>query len=447
MLSSLHFVNAWHSTSGGIRTFYLALLDAAERDGRPLAIVAPGPKTRVERLGQYTRVYTIEAPPSLAFDRRYRVLYPHRYLVRRASPLWRIIEEERPSLVEICDKYALCHLAGLIKARAENGPRPTLVGLGTERMDDNVSAWIARGRAGARFSGWYLRRVYLPQFDFHIAVSDYVADELRAVIEKHSVTDWRLRRLRAAVHVLPMGVDVERFRPARRANEVRRALLARAGGDASSALLVYAGRLSPEKQVQWLPEILGSLLARGQDARLAIIGGGPGRSELLASLRERAPGRFVLLDHCTNRDELASHIASADVFVHPNPREPFGIGPLEAMAAGVPVVLARAGGVLSYASNVNAWLADPSPGQLAGAISALLLNPSLAKARARAAIDTAASLTWPLVARRFLHLYEQLHAQRLAASYVLEEGSAATANSARPILRRSPGFRSARETR
>jgi hypothetical protein len=51
MLSSLHFVNAWHSTSGGIRTFYLALLDAAERDGRRLAIVAPGPETSVERLG------------------------------------------------------------------------------------------------------------------------------------------------------------------------------------------------------------------------------------------------------------------------------------------------------------------------------------------------------------------------------------------------------------
>jgi glycosyltransferase involved in cell wall biosynthesis len=447
MLSSLHFVNAWHSTSGGIRTFYLALLDAAERDGRRLAIVAPGPKTGVERLGRHTRVYTIEAPPSLVFDRRYRVLYPHRYLVARTSPLWRILAEERPSLVEICDKYALCHLAGLIKARAGNVRRPTLVGLGTERMDDNVSAWIARGRAGARFSGWYLRRVYLPQFDFHIAVSDYVADELRAVIEKHSVTDWRLRRLRAAVHVLPMGVDVERFHPARRSEDGRRGLLARAGGDANSALLIYAGRLSPEKQVQWLPEILGSLVARGHDVRLAIVGSGPGHSELVTSLRERTPGRFVLLDHCTNRDELASHIASADVFVHPNPREPFGIGPLEAMAAGVPVVLARAGGVLSYATDVNAWLADPSPEQLAAAASAVLENVSVAKVRARAAIDTAASLTWPLVARRFLDLYDRLHAQRLAAPHVLEADSAATANSARPILSRSPRLRSARETR
>jgi len=422
MLSSVHFVNAWHATSGGIRTFYLALLDAAEREGRRLAIVAPGPETGVERLGQHTRVYTIEAPASLAFDRRYRVLYPHRYLVARASPLWRILDHERPSLVEVCDKYTLCYLAGLIKARAGKRRRPTLVGLSTERMDDNVSAWISRSRAGERFSGWYLRRVYLPQFDFHIAVSDYVGDELRGVIERHSVTDWRLRRLRGGIHVLPMGVDVERFRPGRRRTDVRRSLLARAGGNADSVLLIYAGRISPEKQVHWLPAILGALVDRGHDARLAIIGGGPGRSELLASLQERAPGRFVLLEHCTNRDELASQIASADVFVHPNPREPFGIGPLEAMAAGVPVVLARAGGVLSYASDVNAWLAGPSPEEFAGAISALLVNPFLTKERARAAIHTAASLAWPVVARRFLNLYEQLHAQRLGPPGAAEHG-------------------------
>ena len=54
---------------------------------------------------------------------------------------------------------------------------------------------------------------------------------------------------------------------------------------------------------------------------------------------------------------LARLYASCDVFVHPNPREPFGIGPLEAMASGVPLVLPAAGGVLSYANADNAWLA------------------------------------------------------------------------------------------
>ena len=49
-----------------------------------------------------------------------------------------------------------------------------------------------------------------------------------------------------------------------------------------------------------------------------------------------------------DRETLATFYASADVFVHPNPREPFGIGPLEAMSSGVPVVMPAAGGVLEY---------------------------------------------------------------------------------------------------
>lgn len=102
---------------------------------------------------------------------------------------------------------------------------------------------------------------------------------------------------------------------------------------------------------------------------------------------------------------------------------------------------------MSYATDVNAWLAEPSPEKLAAVTSAVLVNSTIAKERARAAMETAASLTWPLVARRFLDLYEQLHAQRLAAPHGLEEDSAVTANSARPILSRSPGLRSARETR
>ena len=52
----------------------------------------------------------------------------------------------------------------------------------------------------------------------------------------------------------------------------------------------------------------------------------------------RVPGRVHFLGHLPDRRQLASLYANADVFVHPNPREPFGIGPLEAMASGLPLV-------------------------------------------------------------------------------------------------------------
>ena len=41
---SLHFTNAWHETSGGIATFYRAMIAAANKRGHHLALVVPGPR-------------------------------------------------------------------------------------------------------------------------------------------------------------------------------------------------------------------------------------------------------------------------------------------------------------------------------------------------------------------------------------------------------------------
>ncbi len=68
----------------------------------------------------------------------------------------------------------------------------------------------------------------------------------------------------------------------------------------------------------------------------------------------------VYLDHERRRDRLATLFANVDAFLHPNPREPFGIAPLEAMAAGTPLVAPNSGGVTAYAHAGNAWLSEPT---------------------------------------------------------------------------------------
>jgi glycosyltransferase involved in cell wall biosynthesis len=57
---------------------------------------------------------------------------------------------------------------------------------------------------------------------------------------------------------------------------------------------------------------------------------------------------------------LADYYANADVFVHPNPREPFGIAPLEAMASGVPDARAERGRNFVLRDNENIWLVEPT---------------------------------------------------------------------------------------
>lgn len=244
-MKSLHLTNAYHPTSGGIREFYHALLRHAPQADHHMRLVVPCAETKVDDLDSHTRIYHVRAPHSPFFDTRYRLLLPPRVLGPRSDVL-DILQAEQPDLIEVCDKYSLFYLAGAIrKGWIRMKRRPVLVGLSCERMDDNVASDLGLGAIGKTLASLYMRRIYLPQFDCHLANSHYTAGELMRQARKHPRT----------VRVWPMGVDVDRFGPHRRSAEWRQALLDRVGGTESSRLLVYAGRLSSEKNVLLLPRV------------------------------------------------------------------------------------------------------------------------------------------------------------------------------------------------
>lgn len=408
-IKTLHLTNAYHATSGGIRTFYRALLARANDEQRPIRLVVPGAEDGVEELGRCARIYTIKARFSPVFDSRYRLLLPPSYVAPEGR-LRKILQDEQPDLVEICDKYSLFYLAALLRRNwLPNVKRPTLVGLSCERMDDNVSAYISDGLAGRAFSRAYIRHLYGPPFDAHVANSEYTAGELRRSLWDRS-PDF--------IKVAPMGVDFPSFGPVHRDRQLRRDLLAQAGGTADSVLLFYAGRLSPEKNAGLLIDTMEFLQRPTQsdarDYRLVVAGDGPLAGALQRAAASRVPHRILWLGSVRDRAALAKYYASADVFVHPNPREPFGIGPLEAMASRIPVVLPSAGGVLSYANPMNAWLAEPVGASFAHAVRSVVTRPS--DARLAAATETARQLDWSRVASQFFRLYDDLHRRRVAAA-------------------------------
>jgi glycosyltransferase involved in cell wall biosynthesis len=122
---------------------------------------------------------------------------------------------------------------------------------------------------------------------------------------------------------------------------LRRNLLERAGGRPDSTLLLYVGRFSPEKNLGLLMHTLQRLLQTAicgdrlaRNYRMIVVGDGPSRESLERAARRMTPGRTLLVG-TTGGELLRRYYARADVFVHPNPHEPFGIAPLEAMASGV----------------------------------------------------------------------------------------------------------------
>ncbi|MDX2034256.1 MAG: glycosyltransferase [Blastocatellia bacterium] len=437
-IKTLHITNAWHQASGGIGTFYRALFDGANRAGRQLRMIVPGERSQVEEIGEFVRVYTIAAARAPIFDRRYRLLLPTTYLpglaemaglTKLASPtnlpdfenlaspanlaghggeILRILKAERPDLIEICDKYSVSWLAGLIRRGWLRGiERSVLVGMSCERMDDNVGAFLSSGRAGKRWSRFYLGNCYLPLFDYHIANSNYTADELReAMLASHE----------RQIFVRPMGAEIDDFGGAHATLAGRAGILARcaqtaqSGGGAQARLLLYAGRISPEKNPALLLEMMERLAgSREGDFRLVVAGSGPLADWFAAEAARRAPDRVLMLGHIGNRAELIDLYSHCDAFVHPNPREPFGIAPLEAMAAGLPLIAPDSGGVLSYANESNAWLAKPDADAFADAAHAVFRDAAVRKDRLARARWTAQQYRWPDVAARFFTLYDEMH--------------------------------------
>jgi len=422
-IKTVHLTNYYHKNSGGISTSYNSLLAAAERHRRYATLIVPGESEEVEQINEFAKIYYVPAKYSPIFDKRYRVMMPWQYMVTD-SPIRKILLEEKPDLIEVTDKYTLSILGAMIRKNAfKKIGRPVLVHFSCERMDDNIGSFLVGGRIG----NWFARRVMgnynFPSFDYHIANSAYTADEFYAAVDPKQNQGrskwilnswWRFLRaprvpFRERIFVCPRGVDANFFTPDRWSDEVRAEMISRAGIPENAIVLLYAGRVSPEKNVELLVETMKILAADPEnDFRLLVAGDGPKAEWLRQQDEFDADGKIVLLGHL-DKEMLANYYANTDIFVHPNPREPFGIGPLEAMASGAPTVAPNAGGILSYANDENAWLVEPRGDAFAAAIREVVDNSELREKKIANALRTARENTRQASTDRLFATYDKIY--------------------------------------
>ncbi|MCR9141971.1 MAG: glycosyltransferase family 1 protein [bacterium] len=196
------------------------------------------------------------------------------------------------------------------------------------------------------------------------------------------------------------GVDTQRFSPARRDREMRMRL---SGGETDKPLLLFVGRVSHEKRVHWLR----SLIERVPGARLAIVGDGPARSEM----EQLFAGTPTVFTGILRGEELARAYASADAFCFPSASETLGNVVLEAMASGLPVVAAGAGGPLDLIEHGRTGLLfDPnSEAAFADAVQKLVASGDfIRRAYSRAGREYAESRSWAAVHDRLLDDYARV---------------------------------------
>ena len=429
-LKSVHITNYYHKNSGGISTAYDRLLEAANRHERYVRLIVPGAENTQEEIGEFGRIYYVKANFAPAFDKRYRLMLPWKTYIFDKTPIREILNEEQPDIVEIGEKYTLSLLGGMIhKGKLKTLNRPMLVHFSCERMDDNMRAFVS----GAPPFRWFARRLIgnyiFPMFDFHLANSDYTAQEIKDAIsnEKNKRRSKKFfeychRFFNASnvpaeerIFVNQCGADTKHFSVDRKNAAKRKEILAEADFPENATVLLYAGRLSPEKNVKFLPKILRSLLkfynydTERHEYRLLIAGDGPLKNWLQENLEKHAPGKFKILGHIKDHEKLADIYANSDIFLHPNPREPFGIAPLEAMASGLPVVAPNSGGVLSYATNENAWLEDMDIECFFAAVRDVFNDKEKRELKIKNALETAQKYSWENSTDNLFAIYDKMY--------------------------------------
>jgi glycosyltransferase involved in cell wall biosynthesis len=202
----------------------------------------------------------------------------------------------------------------------------------------NLPAYLHYYRLGF-FAGptWKLMRERHLRADLNLCTSTAMMEELHG----HGIDRLALWE---------RAVDAQRFHPSKGSEEMRKTLSA---GEMEKPLLLYAGRLSAEKDIGTLREVLRAM----PEVRLAIVGDGPMRHELERHFK----GTATCFAGYLRGEPLAAAYASADLFVMPSRTETLGLVLMEAMASGCPVVACRAGGIPDAVEDgVTGFLFEPS---------------------------------------------------------------------------------------
>jgi glycosyltransferase involved in cell wall biosynthesis len=247
-----------------------------------------------------------------------------------------------------------------------------------------------------RHSPWGRVFLYLcRQVSSIVVLNDRMRDELSA---------WRAT---ISITSIPNGVDLTMYSPGSDRPGVRRRL----GLTPNDRLIVYAGRLSPEKGVDFLVRAF-CRMQPDSSVKLWLLGEGPQRAQLERLVHECGCRQQVLLTGDVS--DVAPYLQSADLFVMPSQFEGQSNAVLEAMACGLPVIVTDVAGNNELVSHgENGLLVDyGDEAALDAAMRSLLDNQLQSQAlAARAHTYVRERHNLQDAVARYEALYNSLHAE------------------------------------
>src|SRR5437667_3640237 len=202
----------------------------------------------------------------------------------------------------------------------------------------------------------------------------------------------------AKLKIFQRGLDTELFHPARR----NPAFFQRFRACDGEVRLLYVGRVSREKDLDFLATAYRRLRDEGLPVHLFVVGHGPYSDEFAKLLPEAS-----FTGYLTGK-ALATAYASADIFVFPSTTDTFGNVIIEAQASGVPAVVSDSGGPKELVQHDENGLITKSHDldDFTRAIRALVVDPARRKRMGNRARQSVLDRTWPSAFRKFWSMTE-----------------------------------------
>lgn len=328
--------------------FLRTTLDHLRQAGHEVGLACTFERFREELAGHADQLFDLQIP---------RQIHPWRDL-RALWQLLRLLRRYRPDLV-----HSHTSKAGFLTRLAARLTGVPVIVHTIHELPQNAT----RSALKKRFY-WLLEKLAAPWSHHLITVS--------RVNQAQILREGICRAEKLAL--IPGGLPLEKYRPARSAEAVR----SEWGLPAGARVLGMAGRLEPAKGHGDLLQAFARIT--DPSAHLMIMGTGPLRPALEARTRQLGlEGRVHFLGWV---DDLITAMAALDLFVLSSHYEGLGVVLLEALALGVPVVSTCVGGTQDIIEHeVTGLFAPPhQPEQLAGQVQRLLDDPALARRLAQA---------------------------------------------------------------
>ncbi len=194
------------------------------------------------------------------------------------------------------------------------------------------------------------------------------------------------------------GVDLNAFNPSKRNSDFRKSIN-------DKIILLYAGRLTPEKNIPFLITAFIELRKKYENIHLFVAGDG----ELKKTLKQKI-GNNVTAPGFLFGEDLYSAFASSDIFIFPSITDTLGLVVLEAQASGLPVVVMDQGGPKEVMNNNNTGFICKANklDDFIEKISILIENHELRKRMSKEARIFSEKYSWDKAFDNLIKVYEGL---------------------------------------